>query len=86
MPPAQRAPRSCLVSKPKHGASAAAVRPATTAAFTHPAMNRRLPSENASANLCGRTARIGGVRNRKEKKKHRALPARHARKPRKLRC
>jgi len=49
-------------------------------------MNRRLPSENASANLCGRTARIGGVRNRKEKKKHRALPARHARKPRKLRC
>jgi len=47
-------------------------------------MNRRLPSVKASANLCGRTSRIGGDTKRKAKRKHSPLPPRHARKPRKL--
>lgn len=47
-------------------------------------MNSMLPSENASANFCGRNARIGGDKKMNEKKKHTAAPAMHARKPRNL--
>lgn len=47
-------------------------------------MNSTLPRVNASANLCGRSARIGGARKKKENRKQIPLPARHARKPRNL--
>ena len=49
-----------------------------------PIMKSMLPSEKASANFCGRSARIGGERKMKLKKKHTAAPARHAKKPRNL--
>lgn len=51
---------------------------------THPSMKRRLPNENARANLCGLRARIGGERKRKEKRKQILEPARQARNPRNL--
>lgn len=47
-------------------------------------MNSMLPKENASANLCGRTARMGGDRKRNENKKQTAAPAMQAKKPRNL--
>ena len=47
-------------------------------------MNSTLPNVNASANLCGRTSRMGGETKMNEKRKHSALPAKHARNPMKL--
>ena len=64
-----------------------AIGPTSTAklsAATHPSRKSTLASENASANLCGRSARIGGARNMNEKMKQSALPTMHAMKPSRL--
>jgi hypothetical protein len=47
-------------------------------------MKRRLPSENASANLCGLVAIIRGFKKRKENRKQTLEPARQAKNPRNL--
>jgi len=49
-----------------------------------PNMNSRLPALNASANLCGLNAIMGGMTKKKENEKQMKEPTRHARKPRNL--